>query len=529
MRRPQAQPRTARWLSKRLRQEQGFTMIVALGVLTVTALLTAAVMLTVQGDAMLTRSDLNGKRAYSAAQAGLQAYLYALNNSSTISTWWQTCANDQAGQAPGQPVAVPGSTTGVSYSYTPVRTCSTSDPVGTLIDNATGTMRMKFTGYAGTPQVTRTIVASLRTLSPLDYLWYTVHETVDTSIQGTGCATFYYTGSGPPSQCYIYWVTGDKMNGPMYTQDQLLIASGGSPVLGRGPQDVIASQVPTAGTNDICAFSNCQNDPNILGTRQPNVSPTVPLPTDNSNLLTDATKHGQVYSGTTTITLNGNTANVWNCPNSSSSASCTNTPALDLTANPIIYATGSCGSQYDPTSVSYPLNNTGHYFGTCGDVYVSGSYTTPLTIAAANDVIVSNNVTTSEDSNGNPTGTATLGLVADYYVRVMHTCSANPARTIDGAILTLAHSFFVDNYNCGGSSLGQLTVHGAIAQYYRGVVGQINNSGYLKNYNYDDRLEVTLPPYLFDLQSTAWNVFRETLCTPNGSTSDSTSCSYTGP
>ena len=113
MKRPQAHTRTARWLWKRLRQEQGFTMIVALGVLTVTALLTAAVMLTVQGDAMLTRSDLNGKRAYSAAQAGLQAYLYALNDSSTVSTWWQTCANDQAGQAPGQPVAVPGSTTGV--------------------------------------------------------------------------------------------------------------------------------------------------------------------------------------------------------------------------------------------------------------------------------------------------------------------------------------------------------------------------------------------------------------------------------
>jgi hypothetical protein len=507
-------------------------MIIALGVLTVTTLLTAAVLETVGGDAQLTRTDLDGKRAYSAAQAGLQAYLYALNDSSTVSTWWQTCSNDQAGQP--TPIPVPGSTTGGAYSYTPVpansyTACNQSDPIGSLIDNTTGALRMKFTGYAGTPQVTRTIVAGLRTLSPLDFLWYTVHETVDSSIAGSGCTTFYYQGSGPPSQCYIYWATGDRMNGPMYTQDQFLIEPGGSPVFGRSAHDAIASQVPTAASaHDICAFSNCQNA-TINGTAEPNVSPRVLLPADNSNLLTDATTHGQVYAGTTTITFNGNTANVWNCPNSSSTATCTNTPSLDLTTHPIIYATGSCGSQYDPTNVSYPTNATGHYYGACGDVYVSGSYTSPVTIAAANDVIVTNDLTTSVDSSGNPTGPATLGLVADYYVRVMHTCSSNPDRTIDGAILTLAHSFFVDNYNCGGSSLGQLSVHGAIAQWYRGIVGQLNHSGYLKNYNYDDRLAVTLPPYLFDLQNTAWAVFRETLCTPSSNATDPASCAYTGP
>ena len=42
-------------------------------------------------------------------------------------------------------------------------------------------------------------------------------------------------------------------------------------------------------------------------------------------------------------------------------------------------------------------------------------------------------------------------------------------------------------------------------------------TGYLKNYNYDDRLEVLQPPYLFELASAAWRVVRETGCTP-GST-----------
>jgi len=56
----------------------------------------------------------------------------------------------------------------------------------------------------------------------------------------------------------------------------------------------------------------------------------------------------------------------------------------------------------------------------------------------------------------------------------------------------------------------------------------VGASGYLKNYNYDDRLALILPPYLFDLQNTEWTVFRETLCSPNLSATSTNSCSYTG-
>ncbi len=52
-----------------------------------------------------------------------------------------------------------------------------------------------------------------------------------------------------------------------------------------------------------------------------------------------------------------------------------------------------------------------------------------------------------------------LGLIANNFVRVYHPCSngtngsgslSNP--TIDAAILTINHSFIVDNYNCGARS-----------------------------------------------------------------------------
>ena len=294
-------------------------MLLAIAVLTVTALLSAAVFEAVGGDVQLSRASLDGKRAYSAAQAGLQAYLFQLNANATTSQWWETCANDTLAAA-----TVPGSTTGVYYSYRPVNTCLATDPVGSLINTATGTLGMEFTGYsgAGCPTAggqcqTRTIVASLRTLSPLSFLWYTVYETKDSSLSGaSNCKQFYYDNPGlANTSCAIFWVSGDQMNGPMYTRDQFLINPGDAPTFGRSASDDIASEVPTHNSDDICAVptstpphgaDNCFNDPNILGTPQPDVNPQVPLPSDNSNLLSDANgPHGVVLNGTTTLTISG--------------------------------------------------------------------------------------------------------------------------------------------------------------------------------------------------------------------------------
>ena len=44
----------------------------------------------------------------------------------------------------------------------------------------------------------------------------------------------------------------------------------------------------------------------------------------------------------------------------------------------------------------------------------------------------------------------------------------------------------------------------------------------LKNYNYDDRLANILPPYLFDISDSGWHISRETLCTPPGTGSNTT-------
>ena len=116
----------------RRRGEDGFTMILALGILLVTSLLLAGVFAAVQGDASLSRSDLDGKRAYSAAQAGVQDYLGQLNENAASSSWWQNCANDSASN-----VSVAG-TTGETYSYQPVTACVTGGAVGTVVNPTLG-------------------------------------------------------------------------------------------------------------------------------------------------------------------------------------------------------------------------------------------------------------------------------------------------------------------------------------------------------------------------------------------------------
>ena len=80
---------------------------------------------------------------------------------------------------------------------------------------------------------------------------------------------------------------------------------------------------------------------------------------------------------------------------------------------------------------------------------------------------------------------------------------------IDAAILALKGSFTVDNYWCG-NSLGTLTVNGAIAQLHRGVVGTSNgNTGYIKNYSYNDALKFRSPPHFLDPLQASWRVLRQ--------------------
>jgi hypothetical protein len=75
----------------------------------------------------------------------------------------------------------------------------------------------------------------------------------------------------------------------------------------------------------------------------------------------------------------------------------------------------------------------------------------------------------------------------------------------------------VQSYQYGlGSTLGNLTIVGAIAQRYRGPVGTFSGgsiySGYTKNYAYDQRLKYDSPPKFLNPVASAWQVVTWSEC-----------------
>ena len=171
-------------------------------------------------------------------------------------------------------------------------------------------------------------------------------------------------------------------------------------------------------------------------------------------------------------------------------------------------------------------------------VHSEPSYSGRLTIAAENDIIIDGSICWASASCNakQPTGTEMLGLIANNFVRVLHdypsevvnqqtanpeckslgsgqTEKSIPNVMIDAAILSLTHSFIVDHYNCG-SSIGTVTIHGAVAQKFRGPVGEGNHGYQGKSYNYDDRLKYLEPPSFIQPEKLPWLIGRETVGSP---------------
>lgn len=521
--------------------EDGFTMLLAIGALLISSLLVTAALVVAESDIALTQRDTNSKKAYYAAQAGINDYVFHLNRDSSYWTYCTTGGTAPKNEALNQEgstehrAKVPGASEEeyaiqLMKASTSKEKCSTSNPTGTMIENgseAGGTFRIESTGYSGTAAACKykaetgscaekTLVATFSNAGLLNYIYYTKYETADPytyTPAKTACAAF--RASRPAGCENINFFGFDELKGPMHTEDTAQLC--GEPVFGRSSQDLIEFKGGWVG-NGTCSPNGLGK---VLGTYvEPKKVESVEPPPSNASLKTIA---GTTYTGKTTIVLNGETMNVTNSKGET-------TNGVAFPSNGVIYVSnGTCGvTQYTPYNPSYTAD-TG-----CGNVYVRGEYTKSLTIAAENDIVINGNITTTRDGAGTPTTGAVLGLIANNFVRVYHsmtgtrgstygecgTASKSPAtlknETIYAAILALNHSFIVDNFDCGEPE-GELTVYGAIAQLFRGFVstgGEKIATGYEKNYEYDDRLGVESPPYFLNPVKAAWKVRRETLA-PN--------------
>jgi hypothetical protein len=519
------------------RCQDGFTTVTLMGVLLVGGLIVSASFAAVNPDISLSRLDQDHKQAYGAAEAGLQWYLSRLGQDNSFYTH---CTNvpPPAAEEPA-PVnqrwnevytdprvwrKLPGEKAQYTVELLPVtgfsqcfegNQYSMIDPSGNMHLRISGKSRGKV----------RTILATLRRQNFLDFIYFTDFETLDpaayTPSSSVTAATQHCSAYRPERNAVreastfncteIQFASNDNIEGPLHTNDSTLIC--GSPTFGRTTRDSIEI-VGEPQFNRVCGKEV------VKGTAIDKAA-WLGMPPSNAD-ITNIADVNYRFTGNTTIVLNGTKMDVKN----TTRFGLGNTATMDVPTNGVIYVSNkTCATGY-LRQQTYELTKTGERTPTgCGDIWLKGTYSKDLTIAADNDIVINGDLKRTKDD-----GTL-LGLVANNFVRVYHpvtfsgsnctnkTGQTDPANNvlanpqIDAAILALNHSFIVDNWHCG-DPMGNLNVFGAIAQKFRGPVGTGSNgniaSGYLKAYKYNDRLRYREPPYFLDPVQASWRISRET-------------------
>jgi type II secretory pathway pseudopilin PulG len=340
----------------------------------------------------------------------------------------------------------------------------------------------------------------------------------------------------------IQFTSGDVIDGPLHTNDALQIQ--GSSWFKDPVTETSWSNPPNSNKRWWGNGTPSSGSGGVPGYR-PVYAPRLDLPVGNEELLKyvkpkvdtspNTDRPGCLYTGATRITFlsngtmkvlsPGTTSNVPGCYNGSTSSLRKTEQTVALP--PMIYVNPTSNSCSD---VGYPMSNESttrgagpNYDCKRGTAFVEGTVKGQVTVAAKDDIVITDDLVYANDGSD----TNVTGLVAGNYVWVYHPVksngdnllsSSNSVHNIHAAILSLRHSFLVQNWDQGDplstSSSTKLNVVGAIAQKFRGPVGTGNGStavsGYLKNYVYDSRLLTLQPPYFLKPVSSPWQAAKYT-------------------
>ncbi|MCZ7530914.1 MAG: hypothetical protein M5U31_11575 [Acidimicrobiia bacterium] len=200
--------------------ERGIALVtVVLTTLILSLVATAAVGYGI-GSQNLSRRDQDWNAALAAAEAGIDDYLLRLNQNNN---YWLTTDPENDAMNGGW-AQIPGGSAEAEFQYE-------ADGSGVA---SSGTVALTSTGRVR--GVERTVEATLRKRSFLDYLYFTDFETLDpVAYSGnpspawaqTNCSKYWYQGrkeSGPGYDCVnIRFGGNDVINGPLHSNDAILI------------------------------------------------------------------------------------------------------------------------------------------------------------------------------------------------------------------------------------------------------------------------------------------------------------------
>ncbi|MBI3312499.1 MAG: DUF4900 domain-containing protein [Candidatus Omnitrophica bacterium] len=260
-----------------------------------------------------------------------------------------------------------------------------------------------------------------------------------------------------PNGLQVYFITGDRIEGPTHTNGQFSMF--GQPVF-EGPVSSTARTINywggSAVTNPIF------KEPPKLGV------PAKKYPTSFPSSIVDTAKSGG-------LVLNGN-------------SSVTLLPSGKMQVT-------NAQKRWVNQEVSLPANGVLYVEG--GTLAVQGTLKGQLTLGCEKDIRIVDSVTYADDPQRNPKSKDLLGIVAGGNVVIPREAPDN--LKVDGSIMAINRSFGVEDW-WQKPPKGKLTVYGGIIQANRGPVGSFNGSsgtklsGYTKDYHYDPRLKGMTPP-----------------------------------
>lgn len=538
-----------------LHGEDGIALVLVLGAAAVMMTLVISALAFTQNSTRMANVEQQDLGAISAAQAGLDDYLFRLNADDDY------ILHDDANPDPDNAAF----TSWVSISDTTDAAYTYDVDISQL--GQTGLITIVSSGRVG--DEVRSVRATLRRQSFLEFLYLTDLETLDPAAYapltvdppGPGCCLYGNNAiawaeancttrrwiterPNGSNQCReIFWANSDRVEGPFHTNDRFRVS--GNPTW---------TETTTSSANDGCFYtdggSNCGagGSPNFDG-GPPEFRPALELPPNNTEIRVEADYSvggdGCLFTGPTRIVLDDNQLVVTSPFTRTTGIGCGTyslgdpTERISLPSNGVVYvqdvpttgdnAWGGCPSGGHPFGLPWydPANGQRDdraYSCRAGDVFLNGRLDGRLTIAAENDINVINDVTMRDDPRDGSSDDM-LGLVANNFVAVYHPADEGSNRrlrsgpwfpgeyntnlTVEAAILSVAHSWYVP-YWYVGNSMGSLNVFGAISQAFRGPVGTFSGStqvaGYDKFYDYDERLRFINPPHFINPVAAEWRI-----------------------
>ncbi|HUG85666.1 MAG TPA: hypothetical protein VMM13_13965, partial [Euzebya sp.] len=424
------------------RSEEGSALIVIMAISGVLSLLVGASFALARQSIQIADEEEETHGALAAAEAGLDDYLFRLN---TVDNYWQYGAAADGMPPPPDDndafegfVPVPGGASPAEYTYR-------------IDTNRLATERILVLTSTGRAEGReRSISATLKQSSFLDYVYFTDFETIAPSLYFSdpdrqwaqdNCSVHRWeterptTGlpSNPSRGCSeIYWVTGDVVDGPFHTNDRFRL----------GGDAIWLESASNSDPRDPSYDRNGHN-PTFAVPGDPRYEPVLSLPPNNTAIKLEADfrtgGEGCLFTGPTDIRLRADgRLRVTSPYTRRSGTGCgawtdglDGPQVIDIPDNGVVYVQAIPEDPTDPNHVvgcpagngnglGYPAYADDVWSYSCrdGDVFVEGTLDGRLTIASQHDVII----TWHRDYAGTDD---MLGLVANDYVAVYHPVSCS--------------------------------------------------------------------------------------------------------